>query len=61
MQTPYSRVKRLKSRSDSTAKALSDILGVSTRTVERHLKELKEKGVIQRVGSDKNGHWEIQN
>jgi predicted HTH transcriptional regulator len=53
-------VKHLKSQPDITAKTLSGLLGISTRTVERHLKELKEKGVIQRAGSDKNGHWKIK-
>lgn len=52
-------VKHINSQPDITAKALSGLLGVSTRTVERHLKEMREKGVIRRVGSDKSGHWEI--
>ena len=29
------------------------------RTIERHLKALRERGRIQRVGSDKAGHWQI--
>ena len=34
-------------------------LGVSEATVKRRLGELKKDGVIVRVGSNKNGHWEI--
>jgi len=33
--------------------------GKSRITVSRKLAELKEQGIIRRVGADKNGHWEI--
>lgn len=35
--------------------------GKSRRTVSRIITELKEKNIIARVGSDKNGYWEIVN
>jgi hypothetical protein len=31
------------------------LLNKNTRTIERHLKALREQGRIQRVGSDKTG------
>ena len=34
-------------------------LGVADKTIKRHLKALREQGRIQRVGSDKAGHWDI--
>ena len=33
---------------------------VEPRTIERNVKTLKEKGVIDRVGADKNGHWIVK-
>lgn len=33
--------------------------GLSTRTVSREIKELRDTGVIRRVGSDRSGYWEI--
>jgi ATP-dependent DNA helicase RecG len=42
-----------------SAKEVASLLNNTTRTVERHLKVLREQGRIQRVGSDKSGHWEI--
>ena len=36
-------------------------IGVSEATVKRRLGELKKDGVINRVGSNKTGHWEIKN
>jgi ATP-dependent DNA helicase RecG len=34
-------------------------VGVTDKTIKRHLKALREQGRIKRVGSDKAGHWEI--
>ena len=38
---------------------LAEKLSVSRRTVATDISALKKKNVIKRVGSDKNGHWEI--
>ena len=42
-----------------TALKMALALGVTDKTIKRHLKALREQGRIQRVGSDKAGHWEI--
>jgi len=42
-----------------SAKDLAGLLDKTPRTIERHLKALREQGRIQRVGSDKAGHWKI--
>ena len=34
-------------------------LGVTRSTISLNLKILKEKGIIKRVGSDRNGYWKI--
>jgi len=34
-------------------------LGVTDKTVKRHLNSLREQGRLRRVGSDKTGHWEV--
>lgn len=33
--------------------------GYSTATIKRHIQELKKLGIIERIGSDKTGHWKI--
>ena len=38
---------------------LAEVLGISLRTVDRAIKTLTEKGLIQRIGSKKYGHWQI--
>ncbi|HJJ53431.1 MAG TPA: HTH domain-containing protein [Methanocorpusculum sp.] len=42
-----------------TGEKIAENLDVSLRHAKRLLAELKEKGAIQRIGSDKSGHWEI--
>jgi len=42
-----------------TQKDLSAKTGLSTRTVSREIKELRDFGVIHRIGSDRSGYWEI--
>ena len=42
-----------------TAQELATKLSKTTRTIERNIKELREKGIITRLGSDKTGSWQI--
>lgn len=32
---------------------------VSSRTIDRIIKSLKEKELLKRVGSNKNGYWDV--
>ena len=38
---------------------LSELLGISRRTLARRMKELVEAGEIRRKGPSKNGYWEV--
>ena len=38
---------------------LAEHLGVSRKTVAVRLKKLKEKGIIERIGSARSGHWRL--
>lgn len=42
-----------------TQKNIAIKTGLSTRTVSREIRELRNTGVIRRVGSDRSGYWEI--
>lgn len=42
-----------------TAKEISERLKISLSTVRRKIKELRDNGEIERIGSDKTGHWKI--
>lgn len=42
-----------------TMPQLSEKMGISRKTVAQRLKQLKEKGIIERIGSDRKGYWKI--
>ena len=44
-----------------TYAVLANKLGVSRKTISSRIKSLKDKGIIQRIGSDTKGHWQINN
>lgn len=52
-------VKCIKANPKVTLDDLVVHLGKSRSTVARIIRQLREKGVIRRVGSDKTGYWEI--
>lgn len=39
--------------------ALAERTGYSTATIKRHIQQLKGSGVVERIGSDKTGHWKV--
>lgn len=42
-----------------SARELSEILGISSRAVEKHISKLKANGVLKRIGHERTGHWEV--
>lgn len=49
----------IKNNNSITATEISELLVISLRTAKRKIKELKENGYIERIGSDKTGSWKI--
>jgi len=44
----------------ATAVQIAQSIGVTDKTVKRALSALKTANMIERVGSDKTGHWVIK-
>lgn len=44
-----------------TSTAIAEKLSISRKTVSQRLKEMKEKDIIERIGSDRKGYWKINN
>ena len=42
-----------------SAKEISIVLGISSRGVEKQIKNLREQGILRRIGPNKGGHWEV--
>lgn len=51
----------IKANPGASAKDLSISLHIPFRSVQRYFSNLKEKGVIERVGSNKSGYWRLLN
>lgn len=43
-----------------SATALADKIGISAKSVEKHLANLKADGTIERIGPAKGGYWKVR-
>jgi len=43
-----------------TIKELAENIGISDRAVEKQIEKLKKQEILERVGADKGGHWEVK-
>ena len=43
-----------------TKPVLAEKMSVSRKTIGEYLKSLKDKGIIERIGSARNGYWKIK-
>ena len=41
-----------------TQEEIANILGISRKSIISNMKKLQENGLLKRVGSNKNGHWQ---
>ena len=52
-------IELLKNNSKMTQEELAKEIGVVPMTIKRNMNKLKEKGIIERVGSSKKGYWRV--
>ena len=52
-------IELIKNNPEITIEQIAQILKISDRAVKKHISNLKEKGIIRRIGADKGGHWEV--
>jgi Predicted transcriptional regulator containing an HTH domain and an uncharacterized domain shared with the mammalian protein Schlafen len=50
----------IKKDNSVSRKIIAEKLGISTATVARDIDSLKSKGLIERAGGDRGGHWKIK-
>lgn len=53
-------IELLKDNSKYKTTELAEMLDISRKTVFIKLKNLREKGIIERVGSDRKGYWNME-
>ena len=42
-----------------TQKAMAEKIGVTDRAVKKSIRELNDRGILQRIGSPRNGYWKV--
>ena len=58
-KTQIAIVKAMINDNNITYDDLKNNVGVDRSTITRNIGVLKKKGVIRRIGEDKNGYWEV--
>lgn len=58
-ETQKKLLELIRQNNSVSTKAMSQVLVISTREVEKNIKSLKEQGILIRHGSPRNGYWEI--
>ena len=53
-------IELIRSNPNYNASDIAKELGVTRQTINNQMKMLKEKGIVVRIGADKNGHWEVK-
>ena len=52
-------INALKDNPFVTQKELATIVGITEKSIKSNMKKLQQNNIIQRIGADKNGHWEL--
>ncbi|MFP4393497.1 MAG: winged helix-turn-helix transcriptional regulator [Desulfohalobiaceae bacterium] len=42
-----------------TYNELARATGLNRKTIQRHIRSLKDKGLLRRTGGARGGHWEV--
>jgi len=59
VKTSVKILEAIKSNDQITIPELAEIIGVTTRSIERNMQNLQQEGKLVRIGPDKGGHWKI--
>jgi ATP-dependent DNA helicase RecG len=49
----------MKENKEITIGELAQILGVSSRAIQKQIGKLKKEKIIERIGADKGGYWKV--
>jgi ATP-dependent DNA helicase RecG len=51
----------IETRPNVTKEEMAKYIGISTTAIDKNIKTLREKGILERVGGRKEGYWKINN
>jgi ATP-dependent DNA helicase RecG len=52
-------LQQIKEKPTISRKELSAELKINESAVQKHLENLKKKGLLRRIGADRGGYWEV--
>ncbi|HAH26161.1 MAG TPA: transcriptional regulator, partial [Prolixibacteraceae bacterium] len=52
-------VELIKNNPKISKKSMAEQIGISHTSIDKHIKTLKDKQIIKRVGGDRNGLWQL--
>ncbi len=52
-------LQKIKEKPTVSRKELSVELKINGSAVQKHIENLKKKGLLRRIGADRGGHWEV--
>lgn len=52
-------IEAIKNNQFITQENLAKIVGITRKSVQENMKKLQENHLIKRIGSDKNGFWQV--
>ena len=58
-KTTQKIVELMRSNPMVSIEKLAETCGITRDGINYHIKNLKKKGVVKRIGGDKGGHWEV--
>lgn len=53
-------LEEIKKNPFATQEELAEIIGITRKSINENMKKLQSQKIIERIGADKNGHWEIR-
>lgn len=52
-------ISKIRNNQSITIPELAEIIGITERSIERNIEQLKKEGLLKRIGGAKGGHWKI--
>jgi len=49
----------IQNNNEISTRQLAELLGISQRKVKENISKLKDKGIVERIGPAKGGHWKL--
>lgn len=59
VETRDTMLRLIKENPSITRKELANLLNLTVKGIDWNIKQLKDAGILQRIGPDKGGHWEV--